>query len=191
MAIEINKDFTLTVSGNFWELNPHLAIIYPYSELYKNDKTKDKSWSSRLMWVVFFLSEPDKKANPFYNKTKEELIERFIKSEFVSKDDIVDNKLFDECCEAYKLDILTPIARALKAETETMLKRANAIRDFQYDLETEEGRRAAKDVDALRKATEALIKSYEKLQSQYLAEKDVVQSRGGRKLTKTETEDFW
>jgi hypothetical protein len=55
-----------TQSGNFWELNPHMIYVEPFSSLYQADKTKDKSKSSSDMWCVLWLTDPDEEVNKYY-----------------------------------------------------------------------------------------------------------------------------
>ncbi len=58
--VKINKNFSWDT--NFWELNPQVAFIYPFSVLYNWDDGQDKS--SQHMWSVFFMVDPDEEEQP-------------------------------------------------------------------------------------------------------------------------------
>ena len=56
----------LDQATNFWEVNPQFKIYYPFHLLYDKDKSKDKDFSSRQMWTVFFMCDPDEHDNIIY-----------------------------------------------------------------------------------------------------------------------------
>ena len=60
---------------NFWEVNPQLVYIPPFSELYNKDKSKNKEKSSKNMWCIFFMSDPDEDKNKFYRIPEKERLE--------------------------------------------------------------------------------------------------------------------
>ena len=60
---------------NFWEVNPQLVYIPPFSELYNKDKSKNKEKSSKNMWRIFFMSDPDEDKNKFYRIPEKERLE--------------------------------------------------------------------------------------------------------------------
>jgi len=63
-------------SGNFWDLNPHIIYIEPFHAMYSFDKSKGKEQSSRDMWCVLWLTDPDEEVNKYYRITdKEEKLE--------------------------------------------------------------------------------------------------------------------
>lgn len=53
-------------SGNFWELNPHMIHVEPFSDMYIADKTKNKEQSSKDMWCVLWMTDPDEDSNKYY-----------------------------------------------------------------------------------------------------------------------------
>ncbi len=187
--VRINKNFTLGKEGNFWQLNPAMTLYSPYSKLYNSDESRDKDLSSRKMWSIFFLSDPDWEYNPFYNREFED-VKKMIEENYLPSIDWED-EVFNECLNAFPDDCLTPIAKALKDEMTSMLKRARKIVNYEYDLDDEDGRKGAKDVDMMRKGTPALIDAYDKLEAKFLADKTTIGARGGRKLAKAEKGNFW
>jgi hypothetical protein len=50
-------------SANFWKLNPSFTGVWP--DLYKNDKSRGKQNSSRILWGVMMLHVPDER-NQYY-----------------------------------------------------------------------------------------------------------------------------
>lgn len=192
-TLKVNKNFSIGKEGNFWTLNPGFIIINPYNELYNSDSSKDKENSSRVMWSVVFTTDPDKDENPFYNRTEEEAKKEL--EQFYVSPDLWQSELFIKCKEHFKEYCLTPIARALKDELESMMGRAKMLRETAYTLdETVDGKLqkgTATQLDAMRKATPALLKTYQQLEADYLVEKSTLRSKGDRKLTKSEKGDLW
>lgn len=62
-----------SVESDFWEQNPHVKYIEPYSELVSNPD------GSRLMWLLFMIEDAK---SPYRGQPREELIESKIKSYF-------------------------------------------------------------------------------------------------------------
>lgn len=53
-------------TSNFWKSNPQLLIPEPFAKLYKEDKSKDKEESSKIMYAICFLLDPSDE-NKFKN----------------------------------------------------------------------------------------------------------------------------
>lgn len=199
--VKINKSFSLGKEGNFWTLNPAMTLYSPYNKLYLADTSRDKTVSSKKMWCIVFLTDPDEEVNPFYNREFDDVV-KMLSENFVP-DMVWDEPLFVECLNRWPDDCLTPTAKAVKDEITSMGGRAKMMRETEYVLdrseEVEDSRGNTKIVtfkgtatqlDAMRKATPSLIDNYEKLRASFLSEKSI-KARGERKLTKVEKGNFW
>lgn len=182
---------------NFWDANPQLKYIKPFSDLYNNDSSNNKEFSSKDMWCVFFMSDPDEENNKFFRIP---YIERYemLKETFNITFDL-DNELIKECMKQYPLLCLTSVQRALKDEKEVLMKRADFLKSQDYTLDTYEmitgagGRLmrvtlpgTAKQLDTMHKSTKAIMDNFAKIEADFLAEKVKSQLKGNRQESKSE-----
>ena len=49
----INVSKIFDIENNFWDQNPHMKILEPFSRLFKRDKSKNATNSSKEMWCIF------------------------------------------------------------------------------------------------------------------------------------------
>lgn len=131
--INIKKDFS--ADTNFWELNPHLIYVDPFSDLYHKDKSKNHEQSSKDMWCILWMSDPDEDTNKYYripivDGQRLKICKNFNPS-FNAEDTLI-----VACKEAYPEVCLTTIERALKAEKEAIDKRAIFLQSAEYNYET-------------------------------------------------------
>lgn len=183
----------ISPDDNFWELNPFLKIIPPYSKLYKE---YGEELSSKYMLAVFLMSDPDEDANPFF-RMDENYRKTIIKEEYVDID--WDDSLIIECLESYPFDCMDSVQRAFKEEKEQLKIRARFIKDTPITLDRTEveldgnGKKYAINIkgtvaqlETLRKNTENVYKQYENVENKFIKGKQSATARGGRKLTNSE-----
>ncbi len=182
--------------ANFWKLNPQLKFIKPFSELYKDDESIDKELSSKTMWCVVFMNDPDEDTNKFFRIP---LLERYemLQETFHPLFD-TSNSLTKQCMDEYPLVCLTAVQRALKDEKEMLIKRANFIKEQDYTLDKYElvtvGQRAmrvtlpgtAKQLDTMHKATKSIMDNFKLIENEFFAEKSKAQLKGDRQESKSE-----
>ena len=101
----IRKDFD--PKQNFWDINPQLTMYKPFSKLYKRDKSKNKEQSSKEMWTIMFLSDPDDMVNKFARIPYNERLE-MLKEEYYPEFDEEDEDIA-ECLEKYPMECLTAV----------------------------------------------------------------------------------
>lgn len=189
--IKINKDFT--IEQNFWDINPQIALISPFSLLYKEDSGGDMS--SRYMWACFFMCDPDDKENRLFrlpvNDRKNDIIENYF-----NEDNNWSNEIFQQCLEAYSIKCLTSIERALKEEEESLLKRSRLLSESEYTLDytRDDGKTikgTAPQLDAMRSKTLKIYQDLEKTIEKFSkAKEDESRVYGGRKETISEKGDL-
>lgn len=171
--INIVKEFSPT--ANFWELNPHLIYVKPFSNLYNNDESPDKNNSSKDMWCILWLSDPDEDTNKYYRLPYEDRIDvcKEFNPSFNSDDELV-----RECISSYQYVCLTSIERVLKEEKEALVKRAEFLRSVEYNFDT------MKALDEARAKSFQLWKNYEKAEKDFLSsKKSDLRIFGNRKMT--------
>lgn len=59
---------------NFWELNPELKYPEVFAEFYQQDKTKDKSESSKVMNAIYLLLDKESRYRELPEKERKNLI---------------------------------------------------------------------------------------------------------------------
>lgn len=178
--INIKKEFKPDL--NFWELNPHLRYVRPFSELYAEDSSKGKWDSSNNMWCVYYLSEPDEDINLYYRLPLDQLIDTC--QNFNPKFDY-ENELIQRCIKEYPETCLTTIERMLKMTKDLFKKRAMFLKDVDYDFNT------MTVIDKAIGATPKLEEDFDKIVQKYSEEKNKdVQLLGGRKQSAREKKNI-
>lgn len=183
--------------ANFWKLNPQLQFIKPFDKLYNIDDSLNKGESSKTMWCIVFMSDPDEETNKFFRIP---LLERYemLKETFHSLFDL-EEEYTKACYEAYPLMCLSAVQRALKDEKEMLMKRASFIKEQEYTLDSYEvitgpgGRPVrvtmpgtAKQLDTMHKATKSIMDNFKIVESEFFAEKSKAQLKGNRQESKGE-----
>jgi len=184
--------FVVTPDNDFWEDNPNLKKIKPYSTLYK-----DNSDSSVIMKAIFFIEHPDPDVNPF-SEMDEQYILNNLDDEF--KDINWEDELVQECKERFPFDCLSAAERAYKEEKEKLIERAKFIKNTELTLdhtiiETDEksGKRyginvkgTASQIESMRKNTTKIYEQYQKIEDLFLKEKSQIRAKGGRTISRAE-----
>jgi hypothetical protein len=174
--INIKKEFK--PDQNFWELNPHLRFVKPFSELYSEDTSKNKLQSSKDMWCIFYLSEPDENINLYYRLNNDEILD-VCKSFNPLFDE--DNDLINLCMKEYPEVCLTVIERMLKVTKDFLKKRNNFLKEVDYNLDT------MRDIDNALGKTTKIEEDFDKIVQKYNESKNTeIVLYGGRKLTARE-----
>lgn len=172
---------------DFWEVNPLFNLYPPFNKL------KEKKDSSKLMWFIVLMQYPDEEVNIFFRISEEE--RRKILEENLIKPDWSDD-LFNNCYDRFPFECLTAVQRALKEETEVLVRRARLIRDTDLTLDStdENGKPVkgtAQQINILQKDAPKVYDQYEKLKEKFIAEKQSMKGKGGVKLSQTEKGNFW
>lgn len=186
---------------NFWDLNTQLKLIQPFNMLYARDDSSDKGISSKEMWCIFFMCEPDEDENKFFRIPVDERYEMLKETFFSSFNK--SNLIVKECMEQYPILCLTAVQRALKDEKEMLMKRAKFLKEQEYTLDkydviTGPGGRpvrvtlpgTAKQLDTMHKATKTIMDNFKLIENDFFSEKSQSQLKGNRKESKSEKGDI-
>lgn len=174
--INIKKDFS--PNENFWELNPHLIYVKPFSYLYNRDESENKIVSSKEMWCILWMSEPDEEVNKYYRLPVPDRLE--VCNEYNPEFNIEDEEI-TECIAAYPEVCLSSIERAYKMEKDQLVKRAEFLSTVEYSLAD------LRDLDYAKGMTYKIYKDFDRIEQEYFASKRT-ESRiyGGRKASPRE-----
>lgn len=179
--IIINKDFDPT--ANFWDLNPQLILIPPFSQLYSTDGGGD--YSSKLAWSVYFVSDPDENENKFFRLGNREEIQDVL-AETYFKEQVPDFELEEylNCVKAYPEVCLTSVQRAFMKKKRALLARGEFLDNTPYTSTT------MKDLDYAHSKTVKIFEDYEKIENKFFAEKSKSRIKGGRSESKSEKREI-
>lgn len=183
--------------ANFWKLNPQLPFIKPFNELYKADDSINKDLSSKTMWCITFMCNPDEDENKFFRIPYQQRYEMLRETYFELFD--LEDEIIKKCMDEFPLACLTAPQRALKDEKEVLTKRAEFLKAQAYTLDTYElvpgagGRMnrvtlpgTAKQLDTMHKATKTIMDNFKIIESEFFAEKSKSQLKGNRQESKSE-----
>lgn len=171
----IKKDFS--PDTNFWDLNPHLIYIEPFNDLYNSDLTEDKFPSSKHMWCIFWLSDPDEEINKYLRTPEAErldILKRF-NPEFDEEHPII-----KECLAKYPYLCLSADELAYKKQKDQLIKIAEFLDNYELNLST------VKELIDLKGKMPKLYTDYERLEKMFQKNKAETRVHGGRRQTARE-----
>lgn len=171
--INIKKEYTPDM--NWWELNPHTIHVRPFSKLYARDESKKKINSSKEMWCIFTMNEPDELINPPFRFSEDDRL-AYCKSFYPDFDP--NDELVMECLLAYPDVFLTLIEQTLKNTKDMFHKRNAFLKQAEYNFETMQA------LDNAIAKTPKLEEDFDKVYQKYLEQQNKkIQLHGGRNQT--------
>lgn len=187
------------IDASFWDQNPQLKYIKPFSGHYSLDESTNKTFSSRRMWAAFLYCDPTDR-NKFYRlpeETKREEIASYVGDPDFTFEEIAD------VIEQYPFLCMTNAQRAFKGWEDKLMERDIFLRDQTYSLDgyeydkkgdiviTQSGKPkiikgSADQLDKLMANTASLWKHYATVKDDMMDEENKSKLRGGRKESKSE-----
>lgn len=116
------------IKGNFWKSNSQLELPEVFSEFKKSDKSKDKEESSKVMWAIALLLDPDSKFRRLKLSDRKNLI-----AKDMLKFDKFDWNKYKVLMEFYEKLILTPAERQLLIWEQKLDEKTQFMSDTTYD----------------------------------------------------------
>lgn len=177
----MQSNLTHVVKGdgkeNFWELNHHLTLVSPFSKLYKEDKSKNKEVSSKIMWCVFWMKDPDEEYNKFYRIGEEERLD-ICKS--FCKEFNPDKTIIADCLSRYESLCLDADEMAYKLQKDQLISLSRFLTEQPINLETVE------TLIKLKAQMPKIFQDFDKISKMYEKNKTEKRIYGGRKMTARE-----
>lgn len=165
-------------SGNFWELNPHMIYVNPFSDLYLADKTKSKEQSSKDMWCVLWLTDPDEEVNKYYRISDKEERLNICKSFNPLFDE--EHPLILEALEKYPFLCLTADELAYKLQKDQLIEISQFLSKQPISLET------VGEIIKLKSQMPKIYQDFEKIEKMFQKNKSESRVWGNRKQTARE-----
>ena len=166
----IVKDYQANAS--FWDLNPQLKAIPPFSKLYRSDKSKNKKISSSKGWAVFLYAETSQRS--LFNMYPEDEKRKLIEEEFN-----ISIKDLKEEIDWYKENAIPNEAKLLEQYRQFLTRRIEFITTQEYNFETQE------QLDRAASQSKRIWDDYLKVKKEY-DDYEEKQGQGGRELSATE-----
>lgn len=167
-----------TQSGNFWDLNPHMIYIEPFHSLYLSDTTKDKDKSSKDMWCILWLTDPDEEVNKYYRiASKDERLE--ICKNFHPDFD-PEHPLVEEALIKYPHLCLTADELAYKLQKDQLIEISQFLSSQTIGMDN------IKEIIDLKAKMPKIYQDFEKIDKIFHKNKSEQRVWGNRKLTARE-----
>lgn len=168
----INSRYT-DIKQSFWDEFPSFKIAGPFKELYKNDKTSKKSFSSTVMWALSKVCDKD---SEFAQLELEERIETVFSEYLVNTTKTDWYVKYRDKLDSYMVDYMkittTRLEKALIAHEDKFIERANYIESLSYEEHWE-------ILEKLLPATSKLANELEEARKKVMAEQDKGINKGG------------
>ncbi len=171
----IDKNYS--ESENFWGLNPHMIYVEPFSKLYSKDKSKDKNLSSKHLWCIIWMSDPDEEINKYYRIPFDERLQ--VCKNF-NPDFKIDDKLISECMEKYSFLCMSADERAYKLQKDQLIELSTFLSSQEINMET------VKDLIDLKAKMPKIYQDFEKIEKLFIRVKNENRIYGDRKPTARE-----
>lgn len=173
----VNITKTMNGEENFWQLNPHMIYVAPFADLYTRDKTKDKKESSKHMWCVVWMTDPDEEINKYYRIPKEERLsvcKNYNPSFDPSDPDI------EDCLNRYPFLCMSADELAYKEQKDQLIELSSFLRQQPIDLTT------VKELIDLKAKMPKIYQDFEKVEKAFIKSKTETRVFGQRHLNARE-----
>lgn len=189
MATTIVK--TWNADENFWSLNPMMKTVGVFREFHDKDKTRGKKESSKIMWAIAILVDPNE-ANIYRNLNYTD------RSKIVAEDYLRDPEFnwehpdIKELREAYEKFCITPAERQLLNFEKKMAEREEFIMKTPYSLDSmgEDNKLVkgtATQLDKMMVESDKIFSRLEDLKDKVQKEADAGAMRGGAQESASES----
>lgn len=176
MASNILNNFE--INANFWKINHQLIVPREFNELYKNDKSKDRSTSSKIMWAIALVNDPDSR---FCNLPYSDRI-KLVARDYL-KEDKYDFQKVEKASNLYIQLILSPAKRMMLTWNRLMDEKIEHLNKMKYSDNP-------KQIEELLTSNSKLYSEYERIME--VLDKDEVsgKARGGVNESASEKGDI-
>lgn len=164
---------------NFWKVNKQLVIPEEFENFRYNDRSRDKEESSKIMWAIALLLDPDSKFKRLRLQDRKSLIAKdFLKNEKFQWDK------YKDIINFYEKLILTPAQRQLMIWEQKLDEKTELMAVTTYDLDN------AEILEKLLASNSKLFAELERIKEQLEREDDSGIVQGGAEESASEKGDI-
>jgi len=122
------------IDADFWEQNPHFLIVEIFKSFYKNDRSKKKHRSSKVMWAIALLIHPSSKfSDSPYEKRKQIIVD-----DYLSFEELAWDSKYEDLIESFKEFAMTRKQRVVRIWGDKLDERMKMISETAYDIDNSE-----------------------------------------------------
>jgi hypothetical protein len=166
----------IDTKNNFWKEHPELITASKLGDLYKQDKTKNKVWSSKIMWGIHLCESLDSKYYHYPDKYQQ-ISETLIKEKDFKWED------YELVIEMYRELCITDAERALTIWNDTMRLRSRSLKEMYRDAFDEKDTDELVKLDKMLALTPKMFDDYKKIKADYEEEKTHKQGKTIKSLS--------
>lgn len=168
---------SINIDENFWEHNREIKYLSPFNKFYESDLSKNKEYSSQIMWAIYLYSDPESRfSRMFTSERKKEIKDNYLKStEFKWED-----KSIEELVQGYESRMLTKLQNSYNRLIKKLEERDNFISNTKYNEKN------AATFDKMFANSSIIYKQLKEIEQQLLEETKVGAIKGGRKESLSE-----
>lgn len=168
----------VNIDENFWQLNPEVKYISPFSKFYEEDKDEFKEYSSKVMWAIYLYSDPDSRFSRMDISEKQSDILRNYLDNIVPK--FWDLPEIKALIAAYEDKILTKLQKSYNRLLKKLEDRDNFIAKTPYSEKN------AKNLDSMLANSSDIYQQLLDIENQLSEDKKSGTVKGGRKESLSE-----
>lgn len=171
---------SFNTDNNFWEENKNLRIPEVFAFFYKEDKSKKKEDSSKIMWAIALVYDFD---SEFF---KLPLIDRIllVQNDFLKQPGELLKKEYKELIESYIKLSDTPARRQLRIWNEKMDEKSSFISKTKYKEDTWEM------LDKMILNNKAMFAEYSRIMREISEEGSETSIKGDKELSLSDSEEI-
>lgn len=177
----VNITKTMNGEENFWELNPHMIHVSPFADLYTRDKSKNKEQSSRDMWCVVWMVDPDEEINKYYRIPKDQRLD--VCKSYNPKFDPEDLDI-EDCINQYPYLCLSADELAYKQQKDQLIEISQFLATQEIAMDT------IADIIKLKSLLPKIYQDFEKIEKSFIKTKASTRVFGQRSLNMRERGDL-
>lgn len=161
----------MTHKNNFWKEYSSLITIDEFYQFYNDDKSKDKSESSKIMWAIWYMNHPE---SIFFNMSdkKYKIAKDYLKDESFNWSSI------ENLISLFKFVVLSQAEQALINWGELISMRDKAMKELYMKFIGEEDIDSLVKLDKIITSTPKLFEDYKKIKKDY--EEDKISKKGNK-----------
>jgi len=152
------------LENNFWKEFPGIIIHELFNDLYTCDKSKDKEKSSKIMWAIYLVMNPE---SNLYNDPNKELS---VKNNWL-KDKTFKWEDYETHKNAYRDLVLSTAEKALQNWNELMIMRDKTLKELYTKNLVDGDVSNLEKLDKILANTAKLFNDYSKIKKEYEEEK--------------------
>lgn len=169
----------VNVDENFWNLNPEIKYITPFSKLYNHPIKEYVDYSSKVMWAIYMFCDPGSRLSRMSEEEKQkEILSNYLVDSPI--ENFFDDYFIKELIQGYEDKILTKLQRSYNNLMKKLEERDKFISKTPYNEKN------AATLDKMFANSSAIYEQMQAIANELETEKKAGNIKGGRKESLSE-----